>query len=307
MTAAMHIPAAHDHALTFDVEEFFQVEAARRSGVCPEDWDGYESRIERPMDTILEMLADRDVRATFFMLGWVARRRPGLVRRVSQAGHELASHGMSHRMVTELTREEFRAELTESRSLLQDLSGQPVEGYRAPTFSITPATSWAVDVLAETGYRYDSSMFPVMHDRYGMVGAPQWRHRAIGPGGGEVLEIPPLTLRWLGRNWPVGGGGYLRLLPAWVVERGILAADRQGQSAMMYLHPWELDPDQPILPMNARNRWRHRVGLARTGRKLGKLMERHRFGPACQFLDDGRPCPVVRYDSEGGTAVDAEG
>jgi polysaccharide deacetylase family protein (PEP-CTERM system associated) len=292
----------HDHALSFDVEEYFQVEAARRSGVCERDWSTYVGRLDGPIDAILEMLAERGIRATFFTLGWVARNRPGVVRRIAQAGHELASHGMTHRMVTELTPEEFRDELTESRSLLEDMSGKPVEGYRAPTFSITPRTTWALDVLAECGYRYDSSVFPVAHDRYGMGGAPQWRHWAIGPGGGEILEIPPLTLRWLGRNWPVGGGGYLRLLPTWLVNRGIRLACRAGQSAMIYLHPWELDPDQPMLPMNRLNRWRHRVGLAKTRTKLETLMDRYRFGPANAFLGDGRDCPTVRY-APGGASV----
>jgi polysaccharide deacetylase family protein (PEP-CTERM system associated) len=296
---------SYDHALTFDVEEYFQVEAARRSGVSHADWTSYEHRLDGPMDVILELLADRGVRATFFVLGWVAKHQPDLVRRIASTGHELASHGMDHRMVTELTPQEFRDQLTDSRSLLQDLSGQPIEGYRAPTFSVTPGTCWALDVLAECGYRYDSSVFPVAHDRYGMPGAPAWRHRAVGPDGGELLEVPPLTLRWLGRNWPVGGGGYLRLLPTWLIERGIRTAGREGQSAMIYLHPWELDADQPVLPMNTANRWRHRVGLARTRRKLERLMDRHRFGPASQFLDDGRDCPRVRYGPTGALPEDS--
>ena len=262
------------HLLSFDVEEYFHVEAAR---IPRADWPSYASRLDAPVDRICSLLTDRGSRATFFVLGWVARSNPSLVRRIAGAGFEIASHGMTHEMICRLDRRQFRAELTDSRKLLEDIAGAPVVGYRAPTFSVVASTTWALDELAETGYRYDSSVFPVRHDRYGIPGAPTRPHVAVGPGGGRVLEFPPLTLRCLGANLPVGGGGYLRLLPVGLVGRALRAAEHRGQPGTLYLHPWEFDPDQPDLPMPARSRWRHRVGLRRTERKLLWLLERFRF------------------------------
>lgn len=271
------LPAAPAHFLSFDVEEYFQVEAAA-AGVSRDQWAVLPRRLGPPVDRLLEILAAHRTSATFFVLGWVAQQDPGLVRRIAAAGHEIASHGMDHRMLTVQGPEEFRAGLRDSRRLLEDLAGRPVVGYRAPTFSITRRTAWALDVLAEEGFTYDSSVFPVRHDRYGVPDAPTAPHRAVGPGGGSVLEIPPLTLRLAGVNWPVGGGGYLRLLPVRVVAAALGAAARAGRPGMLYLHPWELDPGQPVLPMGRASRWRHRVGLARTGGKLDWLLSRFRFG-----------------------------
>jgi polysaccharide deacetylase family protein (PEP-CTERM system associated) len=264
------------HVLSFDVEEYFHVEAAAAS-VRPEDWPGMESRLAPAVDRVLELLAEHDASATFFILGWLARRQGGLVARIAKAGHEIASHGMSHRMVQCLQPEEFRSELSDSRKLLEDLCSSPVVGYRAPTFSLTHETAWAIDALAEAGYEYDSSVFPVRHDRYGVPNAPRWAHWAVGPAGGKVLEIPPLTLRVLGMNLPVGGGGYLRFFPIRLLGRGLSVARRAGKVAVVYLHPWELDPHQPILPMGRFARWRHRVGLGRTESKLRWLLKRHPF------------------------------
>ena len=268
-------PAAR-HDLSFDVEEYFHVEAAA-AGVSREDWDGFESRLEPAVDRILGMLADRGASATFFVLGWVAARRGELVARVAAAGHEIASHGMTHHMIHRLTPDQFRRELADSRKLLEDLAGSPVLGYRAPTFSVTHRTAWAVDALAEAGYAYDSSVFPVRHDRYGVPDAPRWAHWAVGPGGGRVLEVPPLTLRLWRTNLPVGGGGYLRLLPVRLVGRALRAADRAARTGVIYVHPWEFDPGQPVLPMGRATRWRHRVNLRRTEAKLRWLMERFAF------------------------------
>ncbi len=272
------------HLLSFDVEEYFQAEAAA-AGVPRDRWSSLERRLDRPADTILEMLETRGLKATFFLLGWVAQHEPHVVRRIAAAGHEIASHGTDHRMLHRLTPEAFRGDLEDSRRRLEDLAGRAVVGYRAPTFSVTRTTAWALDVLAEAGFRYDSSVFPVRHDRYGVPDAPSRPHRAVGPAGGRILEIPPLTLRILGRNWPVGGGGYLRLLPLGAVATALRAAGRRGYPGMLYLHPWELDPDQPVLPMSRLSRWRHRVNLAKTGDKLRRLLERFRFGPVEAQLD----------------------
>ena len=268
--------AAVKHLLSFDVEEYFQVEAASK-GVPSDQWDHYPRRLGPVVDCILELLVERGITATFFVLGWVAQQEPETVRRIADAGHEIASHGMTHDMIGRLSPEQFRGELAESRQLLEDLSGSPVLGYRAPTFSITRDTAWALDVLAELGFLYDSSVFPIRHDRYGVPDAPRFAHRAVGPDGGNILEIPPLTLRLFGSNLPAGGGGYLRLFPVRLVATALKAAARRGERGMIYLHPWELDPGQPMLPMGRLSRWRHRVGLGRTQSKLRWLLSRFNF------------------------------
>ena len=274
------------YLLSFDVEEYFQVEAAARGGLSPDDWDTYPRRLPAAVDRVLQLLSDYRASATFFVLGWVAQHEPQVVRRIADAGHEIASHGMAHHMLQRLGPEAFREDLAEARRRLEDLTGQTVLGYRAPTFSVTHDTAWAIDVLAESGYRYDSSVFPVRHDRYGVPDAPPVPHRAEGPGGGTVLEIPPLTLRLAGANWPVGGGGYLRLFPRRLPARALRKAVGQGGCGMMYLHPWELDPGQPVLPMSRAGRFRHRVGLRRTEDKLRWLLHRFRFTGVQQRLDD---------------------
>ena len=285
--------------LSFDVEEYFQVEAAAEGGVGPEQWANLPGRLDASVATILELLAAHATRATFFVLGWVARHEAEIVRRIAAAGHEIASHGMTHAMLGRLSPEEFGAELRDSRAILEDLSGEPVIGFRAPTFSITRRTGWALDVLAEAGYRYDSSIFPVHHDRYGVPGAPRWPHVAAGPGGGRIVELPPLTLRILGMNLPTGGG-YFRLWPLGWTSAALRAAGAAGRSGMLYLHPWELDPHQPPLPMKATNRWRHRVNLSRTRAKLGRMLERFDFTTAAEFLDawDAREGTVFAYGGD---------
>jgi len=264
------------HMLSFDVEEYFQVEGAA-ARLPAREWERWPARLAPAVHQVLDLLAEHRARATFFILGWVAEHQPEIVRRIACAGHEIASHGVSHRMLHGMTPQEFRGELTDSRSRLEDLGGRPVVGFRAPTFSVTTRTSWALDVLAETGFLYDSSIFPIRHDRYGVPGAVRWAHWARGPGGGRILEIPPLVLRIAGWNLPVGGGGYLRLLPVRLTAWGLRAAERAGWPGMIYLHPWELDPGQPVLPMSRMSRWRHRVGLSCTDRKLRRLLRQFAF------------------------------
>ncbi|MHC4985289.1 MAG: XrtA system polysaccharide deacetylase [Planctomycetota bacterium] len=283
------------HILSIDVEEYFHVQAAAEGGLSIDDWPSCERRLDASVDRILQLLAAHGATATFFVLGWVAEHEPKIVRRIAAAGHEIASHGMTHRMLGELTVERFRSELRDSRRLLEDLSGRAVVGYRAPTFSVTNQTSWALDVLAEEGLAYDSSIFPVRHDRYGIVGAPRGPHQAVGPAGGTIIELPPLTTRTLGMILPVGGGGYLRLLPSWTVTRAIRRAERAGWPAMLYLHPWELDPDQPTLPMSRLGRFRHRVNLRHTAAKLSRLLGRFRFRAAGEVLGSLSDPPTHRY------------
>jgi len=272
------------HLLSFDVEEYFQVEAAS-SGIPRDQWDRYPKRLGPAVDLVLALLAEQGITATFFVLGWVARHERDVVQRIAEAGHEIASHGMSHEMIGRLTPDAFRRELLDSRRLLEDISGEKVVGYRAPTFSVTRETSWALDVLADRGFRYDSSVFPIRHDRYGVPDAPRFAHRARGPGGKSILEIPPLTMRLLKSNLPVGGGGYLRLFPIRLLGRALKAAASRGESGMLYLHPWELDPDQPVLPMSRISRWRHRIGLRGTESKLRWLLERFDFTSVRDHLE----------------------
>lgn len=267
----------HGHLLSFDVEEFFQVEAAA-AAVCPSQWDNWPKRLARPLDVILELLAEHKTLATFFVLGWVARHEGHLVRRIAKQGHEIASHGMSHSMLTRISPEGFRRELLDSRRLLEDTCGQSVKGYRAPTFSVTNQTAWVLDVLAENDFLYDSSVFPIRHDRYGVPDAPTAAHFGLGPAGNRILELPPLTLRLMGANWPVGGGGYLRLFGARINQLALKRAQRHNYPGLLYLHPWEFDPTQPRLPMSRLSRWRHTVGLRSTERKLRWLLSRFNFG-----------------------------
>ena len=286
--------SATSHLLSFDVEEYFQVESA--SGIYDyTQWDSIQKRLAPAVDKILHLLSDHQTSATFFILGWVAQHERQLVEQIAEQGHEIASHGMSHRMLNRLNPAEFRRELLDSRRLLEDISGRPVIGYRAPTFSITRTTAWAIDVLAETGFAYDSSIFPVRHDRYGVPEAPTVPHFALGPGAGKILEIPPLTLPLRRMNIPIGGGGYLRLLPARLIGLALREAQRRNQMGMIYLHPWELDPDQPVLPMGRLTNWRHRVGLRRTEAKLSWLLQQFQFGSVAQGFEDLKAAVETTY------------
>jgi polysaccharide deacetylase family protein (PEP-CTERM system associated) len=266
------------HGLSFDVEEAFH--ALNMWGVTPpETWDRQRPRVEAAVDRILSLLAERSTRATFFVLGLVAERTPGVVRRIVESGHELASHGHSHRMAGELGPQGFEEDVRRARGLLQELSGQPVEGFRASTFSIGRGTRWALPIVASAGHTWDSSVFPVRHDRYGDVAFPPWPVHLDLPGGGTLREYPPLTRPALGRRWPAAGGGYLRLLPYRLVGGALRRAEREGRPGVIYLHPWELDPDQPRHALGGLRGWRHYHGLERMERRLARLLDEHAFGP----------------------------
>lgn len=278
--------AQHTYLLSIDVEEYFQVEAA---AIAPHRWNDFEKRLDGPVKELLELLEQRRTSATFFILGWVAEHEPHLVKAIARRGHEIASHGVSHQMLQRLTPEQFRTELRDSRRRLEDLAGIPVVGYRAPTFSITRNTAWAIDILAEENFLYDSSIFPVHHDRYGVPDAPAGPHQAQGPAGKTILEIPPLTLRMMGMNFPVGGGGYLRLFPIRLMNMAIRQRRKTHRATAIYLHPWELDPGQPIMPgMKPLSRWRHHVGLGRTHKKLDWLLRRYPFTTFASFAAENR-------------------
>lgn len=266
--------------LSFDVEEYFHAEAFR-SVIGPERRSNWPSRIEGQMEGLLALLAQAGTRSTFFVLGELATRHGRLVKQLSAAGHEIACHGDSHEMIARLGPAGFRQDTAAAKARLEDLVGAPVLGYRAATFGLVRATAWAIDVLAELGFSYDSSIQPVYHDRYGVPDAPPHAHWAIGPSGGRILELPPMTRRLAGRNIPLGGGGYFRLLPAVIFDRTLRAFARRGESAMLYLHPWEFDADQPVVPIGRLQNFRHRVNLRRTAGKLRTLLAAHRFGRAC--------------------------
>jgi polysaccharide deacetylase family protein (PEP-CTERM system associated) len=273
------------NAISVDVEEHFQV-AAFASVVDRDAWPSHESRVRRNTGALLDLFDTAGVRATFFVLGWVAEREPGLVREIADRGHEIGSHGYSHRFVYDQSPEEFRQETERSRRFLQDVSGQPVLGYRAASFSIVRKSLWALDVLVEVGFRYDSSVFPVLHDRYGLPGAKRAIHRGTTPSGSELLEFPPSTIRIGGATIPVAGGGYLRLLPRlfshWAIRRLNV---RERMPAMVYLHPWEIDPEQPRIRGTLPNRMRHYGRIPSMRGKLLGVLERFRFGPVAEALE----------------------
>ena len=266
---------ALSNALTIDVEDYFQV-SAFAPYIRRDEWDSRECRVERNVDRILAMLAQRDVKATFFTLGWIAERYPQLVKRIVAGGHELASHGYGHERASDLTPAAFAADITRAKQILEDLSGQPVLGYRAPSFSIGIKNLWAFDQLARAGYRYSSSIYPIKHDHYGMPDSPRFAYR-VGAG---LLEVPVTTLRMFNRNFPSSGGGYFRLLPyplsRWMIGK-VNRDDREP--AVFYFHPWEIDAEQPrIAGIDGRTRFRHYVNIARMERRLGALLGDFRWG-----------------------------
>lgn len=263
------------NAMSVDVEEYFQVWALAQV-VDRDSWSTLPSRVERSVETTLELFAAAGARATFFTLGWIAERHSRLIRKISEAGHEIASHGYAHEKVTGQDREEFRKDISRAKKILEDTSGNEVSGYRAPSFSIGAGNLWALDVLREAGYRYSSSIYPVVHDHYGMPHAPRFAFRSRAGG---IIEIPMSTLRLFGRNLPCGGGGYFRLVPyryfRWAIRR---LNDREGEAAVFYFHPWELDPEQPRMKgLPLKSKFRHYVNLGRMERRLARLLADFRW------------------------------
>jgi polysaccharide deacetylase family protein (PEP-CTERM system associated) len=263
------------HHFTVDVEEYFQV-VALEPVVPRSDWGSYESRVVPSTERVLELLERHGARGTFFILGWVAERHPALVRAIAGAGHEVASHGWDHKRVTHTTPEDFRVSVRRSKALLEELASEPVLGFRAPSFSIVPGREWALDILIEEGYAYDSSLFPIRRPGYGYRDTPRDPHTLERPGG-SLVEFPPCTLRVPGAQLPAAGGGYFRLLPYGLVARGLDQAGRRGAPGTFYIHPWELDPDQPRLPVSRVTRIRHYGGLRRTVPRLERLLSEYRF------------------------------
>jgi polysaccharide deacetylase family protein (PEP-CTERM system associated) len=272
------------NALTVDVEDYFQV-SAFEPHIAREQWDRLPCRIERNVDRILALLDEHAAHATFFTLGWIAERYPALVRRIAQGGHEVASHGSAHRRAHEQTRDDFADDIRRAKALLEDVTGAPVRGYRAPSFSIGPANTWAFQCIGEAGYRYSSSIYPIRHDHYGVPDSPRFPHE-VAPG---LLELPVATLRLWNRNWPAGGGGYFRLLPYEISRWSLARINRvDGRPAMFYLHPWELDPGQPrVAGVSAKTRFRHYLNLDRTEARFARLLRDFRWDRADRVFLDG--------------------
>jgi polysaccharide deacetylase family protein (PEP-CTERM system associated) len=272
------------NALTIDVEDYYHV-TGFESVIPRADWDSYESRVERNTLRLLDLLDAHQTKATFFVLGWVAERQPQLVRTIHARGHEVASHGYAHQRIYTQSPAQFRQETQRSMGLLQDTIGERIHGYRAASYSITNESLWALDILGEEGFTYDSSIFPIHHDRYGIPGYPRFCHRLDGHGGGQLLEFPISTMRLAGANLPIAGGGYFRLFPYALTAWGLRSINRlEQQPALIYLHPWEIDPDQPRIRAGATARFRQYVNLHKTEARLTRLLQDFTFGTLLDVL-----------------------
>ena len=272
------------NALSVDVEEYYHA-LIFQEGTKGAVGLSLLSRVEASVDRVLAILGNWDIRATFFILGEVADSHPTIVRKIAAAEHEVACHSYRHKLVYQRSPEDFRADIRRAKSVLEDLSGKAVIGYRAPNYSIGREQAWAYDILLEEGFRYDSSVYPILHDRYGDFGAPRFPYDVRRNGRGRLIEFPIGTARVLGANLPIGGGGYFRLFPTEWFRRGIQRVNtHEGQPIMFYFHPWELDPGQPRPPMPWRHRFRHYVNLHRVESKLRSLLGEIPFAPAREVL-----------------------
>jgi len=263
------------NVISVDVEDYFHVEAF--ADVVERDrWGTYASRVEGNTRRLLELFAAQQVQATFFLMGWVAERFPSLTREIAAAGHELACHSYWHRLIYTLTPDEFREDTRRAKDVIEQTVGQPIHGYRAPTYSIVADSLWALAILAELAFTYDSSIFPIHHDRYGIPAAPRAPFRVL-TSCGPLVEYPITTFRLRHHNLPVGGGGYLRLLPQWYTELGVRRVHREGLPVIAYVHPWEIDPEQPRLPGRLSSRLRHYTNLSKTYGRLNTMLQEGNF------------------------------
>jgi len=272
-----------NHHFTVDVEEYFQV-SAFESRVSRHRWDKYDSRVALSVARLLDLLSTHGARGTFFILGWIAERHPELVREIAASGHEVASHGWAHRRVTDLSQAGFREAVKRTKRLLEELTGTPVRGYRAPSFSILPGLEWALDILIEEGYQYDSSLFPVWHPGYGYPNGkrdPHWLDRPVG----RLAEIPPTTLKVGRLTVPAAGGAYFRWFPYSLARAAVKDCERRQVPATFYIHPWEIDPDQPRLKVSLLTRLRHYGGLHRTFGRLHRLLDEFSFRPIAETVE----------------------
>jgi polysaccharide deacetylase family protein (PEP-CTERM system associated) len=271
------------NALSFDVEDYFQV-AAFNAAVDRKSWDVRPSRVGANTARLLEILAVRGVRATFFVLGWIAERHPGIVRDIVEGGHEVACHGYSHELIYRQTPDIFCEETARARQVLEDQAQSRIRGYRAATWSITRDSLWALDILCEQGFEYDSSIFPTRHDLYGIPDAPRGPHQLELSGGRTLLEFPPSTIRIGAQNVPVAGGGYFRLFPLAFTRWAVRKINSDGMPFLFYLHPWEIDKDQPRVSAGLKSRIRHYTNIASCERKLVEFLSEFELGPIWDAL-----------------------
>jgi len=263
--------------LTVDVEDYFQV-AAFEKVISVDSWDQYECRVVANTESVLQLFAEHGVHATFFIVGWIAERYPQLVRSIDQQGHEIGCHSYGHRKVYDLSPEEFQEDTRRARDILTDIIGKPIRGYRAPSYSITKKSLWALDILADLGFSYDSSIFPVYHDNYGIPDAPRYPYYLEQQ---DMQEYPLSTLRFLGHNLPIAGGGYFRFFPYWFTRSALFRINlKEGQPFIFYFHPWEIDPKQPYVQRaSIKSKFRHYLNLDKTKDRLGRLLHEFSFQP----------------------------
>ena len=259
------------NAFTVDVEDYFQV-SAFENDVKRSEWDSMESRVSRNTDIILNLLSENNIKGTFFVLGWVAERYKHIVKKIDMEGHEVACHGYSHKLIYNQTISEFKEETVKAKEILEDIIQKPVYGYRAASYSITNDSLWALDVLADAGFKYDSSIFPVTHDRYGISDAQEFPHLITGPSGSKIVEFPLSIYKILKYNLPVSGGGYFRLYPYAFTKYALNSLNNSDKPFSFYLHPWEIDPDQPRISTNLLSRFRHYNNLDQCEGRLQKLL-----------------------------------
>jgi polysaccharide deacetylase family protein (PEP-CTERM system associated) len=278
------------NAMTIDVEDYFQV-SAFKTQISPSKWDSFECRVEQNTNLVLDILLANQVKATFFTLGWVADRYPKLIRRIVSEGHELASHGYGHQMITDLTPSEFKDDILRAKKTLENISGTEILGYRAPSFSVGKSTLWAHDILAESGYRYSSSVYPIKHDLYGMPDAPRFAHRLAN----SLVEIPATSIKIFDTNFPASGGGFFRLFPLWLSKSSISRVNvKDAQSAVFYCHPWEFDPNQPrITNASVKSKFRHYVNLKVNANKFDCLLRSFSWAPMKDVFD-----PILKSDQQ---------
>jgi polysaccharide deacetylase family protein (PEP-CTERM system associated) len=274
------------NAMTIDVEDYFQVSAfAKDVSKC--NWSNYESRVERNTNIILELFARKELKGTFFVLGWIAERYKKLIRDIYGMGHEVACHGYSHDLVYNQTVVQFTEETKRSKELIEDIIGNAVYGYRAASYSITKKSIWALDVLEELGFKYDSSVFPIIHDRYGIPGSKIDPYSHTTNNGGRIVEVPLSTIGFRHKRLPIGGGGYFRLFPYWLTRIGLKSLNnKSNRSFVFYLHPWEIDVEQPRIKSNMLSEFRHYNNLDKVEGRLNRLIDEFRFGPIKALLID---------------------
>jgi polysaccharide deacetylase family protein (PEP-CTERM system associated) len=273
------------NALSIDVEDYFNV-SGFESHIRFEEWGRFERRVEANTDRLLAILGEHRVHATFFVLGWIAERHPTLVKRIHDAGHEIASHSYAHRLIYRQTPAQFREDLKRSKAILEEITGEKILGYRAPSYSIVKESLWALDILAEEGFLYDSSIFPIFHDRYGIPNGERFIYKIAGSQGRSIYEVPLSTVALFGKHLPIAGGGYLRLFPYRFIRWGLTQINqKERQPAIVYLHPWEIDVAQPRMQGSLLSTFRHYVNLHKTESRMVNLLKDFRFGTIRQLLD----------------------